>query len=79
MVAIVASVLDDKEVICTKLKPRHPSYSSFHLSVADDMFERVNATELWPNGSIFRQFFGRLLPSMRFGLSVENEGSKENE
>lgn len=79
VVAIVASVLDDKEVICTKLKPRHPSYSSFHLSVADDMFERVNATELWPNGSIFRQFFGRLLPSMRFGLSDENERSKENE
>lgn len=78
VVTIVASVLGNKEVICTNLKPEHPSCSSFSLSVADDMFERVNSPELWPDGSIFRQFFGRLLPSMRFGFS-ENERSKADE
>lgn len=72
VVRLVTSVLGDETVTCTKLWPKHPSYSSFLLSVAEDVFECTNTFEIWPEGSVFKQFFGRLLPSVRFGHTGED-------
>lgn len=36
------------------------TYSSFHISGDESVFDAINKSEVWPEGSIFHQFFGRL-------------------
>lgn len=72
VIRFVTSVLGDETVTCTKLRPpKHPSYSSFLLSVAD-VVEFIDRPEIWPEGSVFKQFFSRLLPSMCFKHTGED-------
>jgi len=47
---------------CIKLKTRFDSYSSFWVDAPEDMFSKVFRTEVWPEGSIISEFFGRLKP-----------------
>lgn len=79
VVRLVTSVLGDETVTCTKLRPKHPSYSSFLLSVAEDVFQCIDTREIWPEGSVFKQFFSRLLPSMRFGHTGEDPSRVDDE
>lgn len=69
---LVAPVLQGKSFTCTKLKTRLPYYASFHVLVDKDAFEAVNSVSVWPEGSIFRQFFGPLPSSRRFGSEDRN-------
>lgn len=43
-----------------KLRTKYDSYASFHLSGDDEVFAVMNSPDVWPDGSIFHQFFGKL-------------------
>ena len=58
--ALVEPFLDGKSIVCSKMVTRFPSYSSFHLSCDQAVFDAINKPEVWPEGSIFHQFFGQL-------------------
>jgi hypothetical protein len=49
-------------LVCTRLKTKHNSYASFHVSVAEDDFHLNNNTGVWPNGCLIAIFYGRLNP-----------------
>ncbi|KAM7301273.1 hypothetical protein ISCGN_016792 [Ixodes scapularis] len=57
---LLAGLVGDKTVVCTKLKTRYPTYSSFHVSLDKDLFELLNKPEVWPVGCVFRPFYGFL-------------------
>ncbi|XP_077545924.1 uncharacterized protein LOC144158716 [Haemaphysalis longicornis] len=56
----VKPVLGDKTVQCVKLRTKYDSYASFHLSGDDEAFAALNCFDVWPEGSIFHQLFGKL-------------------
>lgn len=58
--SLVAPFLDSNSVTVTKLTPKFPSYSSFHLAGDQSVFDALNKADVWPEGSIFHQFFGKL-------------------
>jgi hypothetical protein len=47
---------------CTRLKTKHNSYASFHVSVNEDDFPLINNTGVWPNGVLVAPYYGRLSP-----------------
>jgi hypothetical protein len=47
---------------CTRLKSKHDSYSSFHVSVTEDYFNLINNTAVWPKGCLIAPYYGRLNP-----------------
>jgi hypothetical protein len=47
---------------CTRLKTKHNSYASFHVSVVEDDFHLINNTGVWPNGCLIAPYYGRLNP-----------------
>lgn len=57
---LITPSLEGKCVDITKLKPKFHSYSSFHIAGEQSAFDILNKSELWPEGSIFHQFFGKL-------------------
>lgn len=44
----------------TKLKTKHHSYASFHVEVSENDFEALFTSEIWPEGSLISEFFGKL-------------------
>lgn len=58
--ALIEPFLEGRTPVCSKMKTRFPSYSSFHLACDEAVFAALNKPEVWPEGSIFHQFFGRL-------------------
>lgn len=54
---LIAPFLDEKRASVTKLQPKFDSYSSFHLAGDYSVFDILNKAEVWPEGSIFLQFF----------------------
>ncbi|KAH9367240.1 hypothetical protein HPB48_013484 [Haemaphysalis longicornis] len=57
---LLKPVLGDKTVQCVKLRTKYDSYASFHLSGDDEAFAALNSPDVWPEGSIFHQFFVKL-------------------
>ncbi|CAB0005156.1 unnamed protein product [Nesidiocoris tenuis] len=47
----------------TKLKTRRPSYSSFHVNVFESDFLQVFCTEVWPEGCLISEYYGRVTDS----------------
>jgi hypothetical protein len=47
-------------MVCTKLKTRFSSYTSFHVLVDEDEFPLTNNAGVWPNGCLIAPFYGRL-------------------
>jgi hypothetical protein len=47
-------------IACTRLKTKHNSYASFHVSVPEDDFHLTNNTGVWPNGCLIAPYYGRL-------------------
>lgn len=60
VMALIEPFLEGKPVICSKMIAKFDSYSSFHLSGDESVFNAINNPQVWPEGSIFHQFFGRL-------------------
>lgn len=50
-------------VRCSKMVTRHPTYSSFHVTVPEEGKRLVSTGDVWPEGSFVKLFFGKLLPS----------------
>ncbi|KAI5754557.1 hypothetical protein M8J77_009532 [Diaphorina citri] len=48
-------------VVCSKMKTRHTSYSSFHLSIPEDQKDLINCNDAWPEGVLVKPFTGKLL------------------
>ncbi|CAN7997314.1 unnamed protein product [Ixodes hexagonus] len=48
---LITSLLDSKCASVTKLKPKFHFYSSFHIAGDQSVFEILNKSELWPEGS----------------------------
>lgn len=51
----------------TRLRSKFDTYTSFHIAVDDDKLDVVSDPELWPEGCLFRPFYGPLRDSMRCG------------
>lgn len=75
---LLAGLVGDKTVMCTKLKTRYPTYSSFHVSLDKDLFELLNKPEVWPNGCVFRPFYGKLSPLRHFEASSTVQATPNN-
>lgn len=73
---IIKPVLKAKIASCAKLRTKYTSYASFHISVEDETFEALNNPEVWPEGCLFHQFFGKLDAS-RVSESIDQNGSVE--
>ncbi|CAN7981100.1 unnamed protein product, partial [Ixodes pacificus] len=56
--AALTAFLEGKPLICIKLKTKHDSYSSFHITVNEEDFNKINVADVWAMGSLFRPFFG---------------------
>lgn len=50
-------------VKCSKIKSRHSSYASFHLTIPAEQSHLVETADVWPEGSFMKVFSGRLLAS----------------
>lgn len=49
-------------VKCNKMKTKHPSYASFHVTIPCEQSHLVESDGAWPEGSFVKNFSGRLLP-----------------
>lgn len=45
---------------CRRLKTRYASYSSFHVALEDEAFQRLQDPNLWPKNCLFKPFEGTL-------------------
>lgn len=63
---LLASVTEVTCFVCTRLRSKFDTYSSFHIAVDDDKLDVISDAELWPEGCLFRPFYGPLKDSMRF-------------
>jgi hypothetical protein len=57
-------------LVCTRLKTRHNSYASFHISVAENDFHLINNTGVWPNGCLIAPYYGRLNPDQIYTVAT---------
>jgi hypothetical protein len=55
---------------CTRLKTKHNSYASFHVSVAEDDFHLINNTSVWPNDCLIVPYYGRLNPDQIYTVEA---------
>lgn len=55
--ALIKPFLEGKSVVCSKMMTKCDTYSSFHLSRDESVFSAINSPQVWPEGSIFYQFF----------------------
>lgn len=60
VVKFVSDVAMDDALVCTRLRSKFPSYSSFHVLVSANKFDLINDPLVWPEGCLFRQFRGTL-------------------
>nr|CAD7462630.1 unnamed protein product [Timema tahoe] len=49
-------------LVCSKLRTKFNSYSSFHISVKEDDFPVINNSDTWPSGCLIAPYYGKLLP-----------------
>ncbi|KAI5743921.1 hypothetical protein M8J77_023787 [Diaphorina citri] len=58
---LLSYAVDLESVVCSKMKTRHTSYSSFHLSIPEDQKDLINCNDAWPEGVLVKPFTGKLL------------------
>jgi hypothetical protein len=57
-----------EQLVCTKLRTKFNSYSSFHISVMEDEFSLINNIGVWPSGCIIAPYYDKLMPDQTFTL-----------
>jgi hypothetical protein len=67
--------LNLKRLVCTKLKTKFNSYSSFHISVTEDEFSVINNIDVWPSGCLIAPYYGKLTPDQIFTPSTPEVGA----
>lgn len=50
-----------RSAVCSKMKTKHASYSSFHLTVPEDQKHLISSDAAWPQGVLVKPFAGKLL------------------
>lgn len=70
---VLRSNFDLTSLKCTRVKAKYSDYSSFHVCVNVNEYERLNNTDCWPEGALVLPFYGKLLPSQVY--STEDETS----
>jgi hypothetical protein len=64
-----------KKLVCTKLKTKFNTYSSFHISVTEDQFSLINDTGIWPSGCLIAPYYGKLSPEQIFTTCAPDTGT----
>jgi hypothetical protein len=64
-----------KKLVCTRLKTKFNSYSSFHISVMEDEFSLINKTGVWPSACLITPYYGKLMPDQIFTPSTPEAGA----
>lgn len=61
---------------CTKLKTKFKTYSSFHALVNKEDFEKLNRSEVWPEGVLAMPYIGTLKEDQKYSESnIINENN----
>ncbi|KAI5735050.1 hypothetical protein M8J77_013462 [Diaphorina citri] len=58
---LLSSVPDLSSVKCSRIKTKHSSYASFHVVVPEIEKSLVCSGDVWPEGTLVKQFVGKLL------------------
>lgn len=58
---LLSNVEDLTAVKCSKMKTKHSSYASFHVTVPAELGHLVESEGAWPEGSLAKNFSGKLL------------------
>jgi hypothetical protein len=66
--------VDVPELRVLRLKTRHQSYNSFHVSVEESAFSKINSPDIWPTECLFSEFFGRLFVDLLHPDEKERAG-----
>jgi len=56
----------------TQMVTKHPTYASFHIHLPLEKLQDVLEPSFWPDGVIFKRFWGRLQP----GMMLNSKNSK---
>lgn len=62
-------LLNLEYLVCTKLKTRYETYSSFHVEIPSVCIDAVLDPDLWPEGCIVSKFYGKLKSDQVFSGS----------
>ena len=65
-----------KKLICTRLKTKFNTYSSYHVLVLEDEFPLINNTGVWPTGCLIAPFYGKLKPDQMYSPSTPVTGGR---
>ncbi|KAF0743463.1 Reverse transcriptase domain-containing protein [Aphis craccivora] len=60
-----------EDITVTRMVTKHPTYASFHIHLPLDKLQDVLEPSFWPDGVIFKRFWGRLL-----GMILDSKNSK---
>ena len=66
IVTSLKNQLNIDDIIATKLRTKHNSYASFHVSVKEENFNLINNTVVWPTGCLISPFYGKLHTDQHF-------------
>jgi hypothetical protein len=64
-----------RRLVCTKLRTKFDSYSSFHISVTEDESSLINNTAVWPSGCLIAPYYGMLTPDQIFTPGTPDAGA----
>jgi hypothetical protein len=67
--------LSFKKLVCTKLKTKFNSCSSFHISVTEDEVALINNIGVWPSGCLIAPYYGKLTPDQILTPSAPEAGA----
>ena len=75
---IVEDATGEKPLHVLKLRTRHPSYASFHVTAADAHRDALLCTEAWDGGTLVRSYFVQRMKNSRANNNdmVSNSGDK---
>lgn len=75
--ALLENVLQSDKMVCTRLKTKYPSYSSFHIKIDADGYDLLINPEVWPEGTLICPFLGRLQEDQIFVNKKPQEGGHQ--
>ena len=65
--------------ICSKLKTKHDTYSSFHISVEESDIDKIMDPNSWPEGALLTTYFGKLNEEQKYVPLFQNPTASSKE
>lgn len=75
--ALIKGALFDVDVSCTKLVTKRDGYSSFHILINEEDYNRINSPEVWPKGILVLPFYGKLSVKQIFQDDIKENKTLE--